>query len=235
MEKLSSLNLTTTPTHILDPDGEVIIILRNADAPFAYEPEEIPGKTPEKTEKTAEEPASDETTPQEPSAVKSEPRIQVSAKHMIFASSFFKKSLTGGWKETKDLQQGSVEIIADDWDLQAFMIVLYAIHGQFKKVPQTVSVEILAKVAVIVDYYDCKDVLYLLQDKWIDSLAKLSVIRSSRDLMLRLWISYFFQLSTNFKELTSSIMSSATDSIVARGLPIPATFIGKEEHNTLNY
>lgn len=42
--------------------------------------------------------------------------IQVSAKHLILASSVYQKILTGGWKESITyLQKGSVEITADSW------------------------------------------------------------------------------------------------------------------------
>jgi hypothetical protein len=63
----------------------------------------------EPTEEPAtEEPAADEPVAQEPVTkertcvplVETCFRIQVSAKHLIFASSIFKKILTGGWKES---------------------------------------------------------------------------------------------------------------------------------------
>lgn len=67
-------------------------------------------------------------------------RIQVSAKHMTFASPFFKKALTGGWKKTKAyLEKGFVEITTEDWDLKALLIVLRAIHCQHNIMPVKVS------------------------------------------------------------------------------------------------
>ena len=185
------------PTHILDPDGEVIIVLLNANTPFAHPVEEVSAgmfpntfpvfrfgvhsppevienpqphfkqpaltkkqqrklrkmknKEPDSTQTTlvhvpmpnsqstadtpasdgprleapaVDTPASDDLPLEAPAAeslVNSCLRIQVSAKHLIFASSVFKKMLSGTWKEsTAFLQKGSVEITAESWDEKHF-------------------------------------------------------------------------------------------------------------------
>lgn len=80
-------------------------------------------------------------------------RIQVSAKHLALASSVFKKILTGGWKESITyLQKGSVEITAGSWDIEALLIILRIIHCQSYGVPRKLTLEMLAKVAVLADY-----------------------------------------------------------------------------------
>ncbi|KAJ5167992.1 uncharacterized protein N7482_003586 [Penicillium canariense] len=199
------------PTHIIDPDGEVIIILRNANSPFAQSAENmIPGKThhsPQEPCQYAQIPAG-ETTAEEPPLemlLKDPPveaaaeeqmcesldngdfRIQVSAKHMIFASPVFKKTLTGGWKESiAYLQEGSVEVTADSWDLQALLTLLRAIHGQYYLIPRKISLEMLAKVAAIADYYACKEVLSIIADMGIDALEEKVPTTYSRDLILSL-------------------------------------------------
>lgn len=115
-----------------------------------------------------EDPATEESAPEKNSIKEAnaegqlsdtvdEIRIQASAKHMTFASSFFKKALLGGWKESESyLQNGSVEVIAEDWDCDALLIVLRAIHCQFLEIPNEVTLEMLAKIAVVANYYDCK-------------------------------------------------------------------------------
>jgi hypothetical protein len=254
------------PTHIIDPDGEVILVLHNANSPFAHAAEDlVPGKLyhgipepfkyvpifswePATDEAAAEEPATEEPATEEPATEelatdkaaaeshmhqpmdRRELRIQVSAKHMIFASSFFKKTLTGGWKEGQNfLQKGSVEITADDWDSEALLIILRAIHGQYNQIPRKVTLEMLAKIAAIADYYDCKDVLYIMTDIWINSLDE-KVPTCSRDLILWLWVSWFFKLPTQFTESTSNAMSSSDGLIHGRGLPIPNKVISKRPH-----
>ncbi|KAJ5919272.1 hypothetical protein N7466_010215 [Penicillium verhagenii] len=226
------LEVTTMshPTHILDPDGEVIIVLRNANSPFAQVSEDsIPA------EKVLEVNAPEEEVPEEevpeadiPVEAPSDIRIQVSAKHMMFSSSYFKKSLTGLWKESISYQQkGSVEITADGWDSNALLIVFRAIHCQYNQIPKKITLEMLAKVAAIADYYDCKDILYVMTDRWIDSLAEKIETACSRDLMLWIWVSWYFHLPARFKESTSVAMAGSCVLIDGLGLPIPNTVIGK--------
>ncbi|KAJ5466019.1 hypothetical protein N7530_009806 [Penicillium desertorum] len=257
-----------SPTHTIDPDGEVIIILRNAKSPFAqldsdnfpwlsgdargshevtevskylFEQPELSPKEKRKKKKdkksksgtiptalefaspneetaavsgeypaeetaavsgeypaeAAEEAATEEYPAEEPVAegdfaelpVHRRLRIQVSAKHLMFASPVFKKILTGGWKESITyFQKSSVEVTAESWDIEAFMILLRAIHGQYYHIPRKLTLEMLAKVAVIADYYDCKEALYFLTDTWIKNLEENIPTAISRDLILWLWI-----------------------------------------------
>jgi hypothetical protein len=324
------------PTHIIDPDGEVVIILRNADSPFAepdedmvanivsqplpekchsvqdptekietstdhvaisirtfkgrkkkkkgssavwtsFEPTPLPVEefTPGPAEEPAPEPVDEsaparaeewpaEEQPVEEQLVEEQPveeqpvdeqpaedpieiglvceqqdescfRIQVSAKHLMLASSVFKKILTGGWKESVTyLQKGSVEITTEAWDIEALLILLRAIHSQNYHIPRKLTLEMLAKVAVLVDYYECKEAMSVWTTIWIDALEGKIPSTYSRDLFLWLWISWFFQLPTQFKELTSTAMSRSNGRINnGLGLPIPDRVMGKARR-TLN-
>ncbi|KAJ5751345.1 hypothetical protein N7533_008373 [Penicillium manginii] len=222
-------------THIIDPDGEVIIVLQNANSPFAHPPEDdVPEDAP--PEDAPPEDASPEDDAPGDGIVEVQPcermdegefRIQVSAKHMMFASSFFKRCLTGAWKESEAYQQkGLVEVTAEGWDSEALLIIIRAIHCQYSLIPKKVTLDMLAKIAAIADYYDCKDVLYIFTDIWFSSLDK-NVTASSQDLELWLWVSWFFKHPTQFKEASSTAMSWSEDLIDVRGLPIPNQIIGK--------
>ncbi|KAF4772306.1 hypothetical protein PENNAL_c0190G01030 [Penicillium nalgiovense] len=182
-------------------------------------------------EPTAEEPAIEESATEESAAefgTLNHVRIQVSAKHLIFASSVFKKILTGSWKESIIyLQKGSVEITTESWDTEAFLILLRAIHGQYYYLPRKLTLEMLAKVAVIADYYECKTALYIMKDIWIDNLEENIPPTVSRDLILWLWIAWFFQLHSQFKRSTLIALSQSDGWIVSFGLPIPPNVIGK--------
>lgn len=154
--------------------------------------------------------------------------IQVSAKHLIFASPVFKRILTGGWKESISyLQKGSVEITADSWDIEAFLVVLHAIHGKYKDIPRKLTIEMLAKVAVIADYYECKESLYLITGIWLNNLEEGIPTTYSRDLILWLWVSWFFQFPSQFKESTSTVISCSENVINGWELPISDKVIGK--------
>ncbi|KAL2825235.1 hypothetical protein BJY01DRAFT_241588 [Aspergillus pseudoustus] len=172
------------PTHIVDPDGEVNIILSNANAPLPGIDDEalLPARMREKH--------SDKVS-----------RIQVSAKHLILASPVLKTLLTGGWKENVTLlEKGSVEITAESWDLDALLIVLWIIHGKDSLVSRVITLEMFAKIALIVDYYECSEAMGLVY--WM-------------------WISWALRLPEIFKETTSIAMSTSNHPIPHLGFPIP--------------
>ncbi|BCS00359.1 uncharacterized protein AKAW2_50700S [Aspergillus luchuensis] len=236
------------PTHIIDHEGEVIIVLRNANSPFApddYEDMNTEADALELPETDGEQPAgqTDEKrlakeqppeTPAEDAPLSETPeenrfRIRVSAKHLMFASPVFRNMLTGGWKESMTyLSKGSVEITAESWDIEALLILLRAIHGQQSEIPRKLSLEMLAKVAVLINYYDCKDAVSILTDLWINALEEKVPESGSRDLMLWVWVSQFFKLSSQFETSTSNAMSQCDGLITSRGLPIPEKVISKD-------
>ncbi|PGH10466.1 hypothetical protein AJ80_07509 [Polytolypa hystricis UAMH7299] len=299
------------PSHIIDPDGEVIIILRNANPPFAeldeatvadmpsqtlsepnpyaqshseetgashnyivrskkgkkrkkakrsaahdasFEPFLEPAEEPaeELAEELAEEPAEtgfvDGPSDSERTSTYGGPTreinnynqgdaqqdnsdedfternfsIQVSAKHLTLASSVFKKMLTSGLKEAVTyLQKRSVEIETESWDVEALLILLRVMHCQHNRIPRKLSLEMLAKVAVLADYYNCKEAVSIFADIWIDALEERSPMMDRRNLILWLWISWYFQVPGKFQETTSIVMSRSNGSIDSLGLPIP--------------
>lgn len=133
-------------THIIDPDGEVVIILRNANTPFAELDEDMVASiasqpaevsTPEPAEENGLAPAEQppeqqaEQPAEDPIEIAGETedetcfRIQVSAKHLMLASPYFKKLLTGRWRESVAYQhKGSIELPEEGWDINAFLILL---------------------------------------------------------------------------------------------------------------
>jgi hypothetical protein len=140
----------------------------------------------------------------------------------------FKKLLTGLWKESVNfLQKGSVEITTESWDIEAFLILLRIVHCQFSQMPRKLTVEMLAKVAVIADYLDCKDVTRFFADVWIEAFEEKFPTTYSRELILWLWISWAFQYEKRFKMITSTVMSHSNGEINSLGLPIPDRVIGK--------
>jgi hypothetical protein len=219
--------------HIIDPDGEVIIELRNANAPFAEWKSEIISLDSEGSEldSTEVEENIDQTQHNagKDSAAKCF-RIQVSAKHLMLASPVFKKLLGGGWKENATfLQKGSVEITAEGWDIEAFLILLRAMHCQHSRIPLRLNLEMLAKVTVLADYYQCKEVIGIFESIWIKALEDASLLLDtySRDLFLWLWISWFFRLSKRIQQTTSTAMSLSNGLIGSLGLPIPDEVLSK--------
>jgi hypothetical protein len=155
-------------------------------------------------------------------------RIQVSAKHLMLASPVFKKALTGKWKEGSTfVGTGSVEITTEGWDVEAFLILLRILHCQHHKLPKRVSLELAAKIAVLADYYECNDLVGFIRDAWITCLREELPDTYTRNLILWLWISWYFNMPMKFKKATSIAMSQSKDEINALELPIPARIICK--------
>ncbi|KAE8131575.1 hypothetical protein BDV38DRAFT_16337 [Aspergillus pseudotamarii] len=206
----AKLESGSNATHSSIQAENVMIILQNADKPFAGSSEE--SKPPKKCKTSQNQ----------------EFRILVSASHLTFVSSVFKSALDGTWKEGITLRTaGSVNITADGWDLEAFLILLRICHCKHHQVPRTVSLELLAKITILVDYYQCFDVLQFFADTWIECLEQDFPTQYSRDLLLWVWISWALKLPALFKQATRIAISQATDSIPALGLPIPQKIIGK--------
>ncbi|KAE8310612.1 hypothetical protein BDV41DRAFT_544493 [Aspergillus transmontanensis] len=226
------------PTHILDPDGEVTIILRCPTHPFApwndhgeTSAEEAPieeasiGETP-----VEEAPAEEAPTgficgkqPEEEHVKEQCCRIQASAKHLILASPVFNKTLTERWKEGFQLfKNGAVQITTDGWDPEAFLILMNIIHSRPHILPREISLELLAKIAVLADYYQCQTLVQYFADRWIENLKVNLPAIYSRDLVLWIWVSWIFRQSTEFKKSTWIAITQSSDEITNLGLPVPA-------------
>lgn len=155
-------------------------------------------------------------------------RIRVSAKHLTLASPVFKSLLLGGWKESSTFfDKGSLELVVSGWDLDAFLIFLRALHCQNKEVPRKIDAELFAKIAVLVDYYRCRDAMGFFADAWYSKLQGKIYLSAYRDLILWLCISWDFKIPEEFKRAITRAIDNEKRKISSLGLPIPANLIGK--------
>ncbi|RYP62552.1 hypothetical protein DL771_009682 [Monosporascus sp. 5C6A] len=190
------------PLHELDPDGDIILVLRRPNAPFAIweergedfkalspvtgpEPEYVPPASVDNDLEAEPAPVADDLEA-EPANVKPEfvadasfepnfansetlnadrtkwPEVQfrLSSRHLVLASPFFKKALGGPWKEGHSVtSDGCRYIHTEEWDPNALLVLMQIIHGRNWGIPRSVSLEMLAKIAVLVDYYKCHEAL----------------------------------------------------------------------------
>lgn len=154
--------------------------------------------------------------------VEEEIHYHVSSRHLQLASSWFKRALTKeAWAES-ELVDGQYRISAQDWDEDALLLVLNILHLRNKQVPRTVSLDMLAKIAILVDYYSCGEAVELFTDMWIkDAKMKAAVPQSyCRDLVLWIWISWVFDLSQQFAKATAVAVSQCTEAMQTLNLPI---------------
>ncbi|KAH8883524.1 hypothetical protein GQ53DRAFT_752983 [Thozetella sp. PMI_491] len=154
-------------------------------------------------------------------------RMLLSSKHLILASSYFRSILKGSWKETAISAGEYIEITAAEWDTEALLIVMNIIHGHVRRVPRSISLEMLAKIAVLVDYYKCYEVVELFSDCWIESLVKQQLLpqEHDRDLVLWLTVAWVFSQDTLFTNVSKLAMETSRGPIETLGLPIPQQII----------
>jgi hypothetical protein len=217
-----------------DPHGDVILVLRNPDTPFAVW-EDVTAPNDDESAPTDNNP--------EPTSIESaersnpsedglhEPRLiemRASSRHLILASSYFNRMLNGDWKESNTFQSdGYLRIETSDLDIAAFQILMDIIHGRTRKVPRVVDLEMLAKIAVLVDFYQCLEVVEIWSTMWIDKLESSVPKIYSRDLVLWLCVSWVFQEPQVFYRVTRVATMQSTGPVQTLKLPIPERIIGK--------
>ncbi|XP_014551767.1 hypothetical protein COCVIDRAFT_70413, partial [Bipolaris victoriae FI3] len=86
--------------------------------------------------------------------------IRVSSKHLMLASSYFKRSLGGALTEGHTLRsEGHVKIKMDGLELDAMLLVMNMIHGRFRQLPSSVDLRTLTSIAILTDYLQCHEVV----------------------------------------------------------------------------
>ena len=127
----------------------------------------------------------------------------VSSQHLITASPKFRTELTS-WSESRKGEDEFYHIHTDDWDPESLEIVLNVLHLRFRQVPRSLDLELLAEVAMLVDYYRCWEAFDLIADVWIKDIRKTQPVpkKYGRDLMLWMLISWVFKLEAEFSLCT---------------------------------
>ncbi|KAI1027609.1 hypothetical protein LB504_011711 [Fusarium proliferatum] len=158
---------------------------------------------------------------------KMEFRMLVSGKHLELASPIFKTMVTGPFAEGKADSSGFRLITASDWDPEAFKIILNIMHGYNRDVPRSLSLEMLVKVAMIVNYYDCFESVELYTDIWLEGFRSEVPKVYGRDSILCLFMSWAFSRPVMFRNMTELALRHSQKLIEAEDFPIPADILGK--------
>ncbi|PWY96344.1 hypothetical protein BO94DRAFT_570673 [Aspergillus sclerotioniger CBS 115572] len=193
---------------VIDPEGEVIFILENPNAPFAVWNDTNNGE--KGTGRNDEQSASKVI------------RVRVSEKHLTLASPVFKTMLIGVWKESRTAGDEKMkEIRTESWDAGAFLLLLNLLHCRHRTVPQGLSLEQLAKLAEIANYYNCIEAIKFFSDRWMELLKPNRPKQYSRDLMLWLWITWAFG-SPDRSEAWMIAVKESKSPVRSLGLPFPS-------------
>jgi hypothetical protein len=158
--------------------------------------------------------------------------MRVSSKHLILASPTFRSMLGPNFEEGQRLRiEGSTDIALGDDDPDAFEILLNIIHGLTRRVPRSVSLDMLTKIAVLVNYYQMHEVVELFSDTWIDTLVREGLPESySQETISWLLITFVFHKPMEFRAVSRVIELGCDEKLeddFDEGLPIPPPVIGK--------
>jgi hypothetical protein len=203
-------------TYIFSDISDTVITLASPNSPFAVWDQPGGVKEPK--------PAADNCT-------NSPVLFRVYSKNLIQTSRVFKTALTGGWKESSLVDvvsnDGQYSINAEGWDPEALRITLNAIHSHTKAIPSTISLEMLCKIAVLVDYYEVHDALSFFASVWIETLRGSLPICYERDLILWICVSSVFGNATILEPVTKIAIKESPEKLRTLGLPIPNKISGE--------
>jgi hypothetical protein len=167
--------------HEIAPDSDNVIVLKLASNSFAQWPSlsELEGEVADAADASPIELDSACEEQKEPPAESKgqnscEIHYRVSFSHLIQSSPWFKRVLgKGGWSESRAVD-GRYRIVAEDWDETALLTVLNIVHLRNRQVPKVVSLEEMAKIGVIADYYECGEAIEMFTTLWTQNLKRLS-------------------------------------------------------------
>ncbi|KAF2833803.1 hypothetical protein CC86DRAFT_311913 [Ophiobolus disseminans] len=236
----------------IDRTGDVLLTLNNPGAPFAaWQPRDEDSSSDDTVQSGADNDMLAEEshsvrrngTSQDESGADSEsnnadtrlpqgspqsaPKVYlVSSRHLINASAKFRSELTGSWSESLRDEDGMYHLTTCDWDADAFAILLNIYHLQYRQVPRELGLEMLAKMAVLVDYYRCWEAFDLIAPLWVQAAITASPLseKYERDTMLWMVVSWVFKLPEKFQETTSIVINRNEESDVRDmelGIPPP--------------
>lgn len=99
-------------------------------------------------------------------------RYSVSSRALCLTSPVWKKMLGGPWAESKLNEQSYHDINASEWDPDAFLLVLNAVHAQNSAIPFKLTLEQFCEVGKIVDYYQTPGLFHILSHQWFTRLRE---------------------------------------------------------------
>ncbi|KAG5767868.1 hypothetical protein H9Q69_001896 [Fusarium xylarioides] len=104
-----------------------------------------------------------------------EVRMRISSKHLSFVSSTFRDLLLTSNKKDVSAQCSDcssspsrpfTRVHTIGWDAVALTIVLDAIHGRHAEIPRVINLGLLARIATVVEYYKCQEVIHVFFGYW---------------------------------------------------------------------
>ena len=156
-------------------------------------------------------------------------RMRVSSKHLTLASPVFRSMFEVKYKEGLSLQsQGHAELLLPEDNPAAFLIILHLIHGQPRKVPRKITLNMLTELAILVDKYDLLEPVEMFLDYWLQDLTSTIPRTLDDDLLPWICISWVFKKSNIFKKVTKIAQMESEGLLDADHLAISEWVLSKE-------
>ncbi|CZR67620.1 uncharacterized protein PAC_17519 [Phialocephala subalpina] len=166
-------------------------------------------------------------------------QMRVSSRHLILASATFRAYLgSDKFSEGRTLQtKGNAVVLLADEDPDAMVIVLHIIHGLTRKVPRQVSLEMLSRLAFVVNHRQMHEAVELFSDIWIENLKQNPLPgRYTPEVLSWLFIFWVFQKEDGFRNMSQILERESDHSLedeADAGPPLPASIIGNIGQNRL--
>jgi hypothetical protein len=154
----------------------------------------------------------------------------VSSAHLKVASKTWRKALSGSWAESIRKDDGHCYLTVYDWDEIALLTLLNIIHLRNRQVIRETDLDLLTKIAILVDYYNCDEAIEMYSTAWVETVRRKSPVPSTycRPLILWLCVSSIFQVADIFESATNVAIHWATNTTLRTlDLPIAATVVGR--------
>ncbi|KAM0172730.1 hypothetical protein ACHAPC_010668 [Botrytis cinerea] len=162
-------------------------------------------------------------------------RILVSSKHMCLASPVFKAVIEGEFPEDVLPIAGKLGLPLPNDDPPAMKILIHIIHGRMNMVPLNIDLELFTQITILVDKYECHEVVRLLPLIWSYGLSDSFSETSWTDIARWVCIAWQFELEEEFLKATQMIREGSDCSLeilmnsINYALPIPKYVVDKLE------
>lgn len=146
-----------------------------------------------------------------------EVRLKVSSRHLGLASKPYRNLFR---YENPVEADGRVHVTLGGYDPKAVIVVMDAVHGRGRKVPQTVDLELLAKIAVVVDAFKFHEAVEVYAERWFEGLEGDLPTKYGRELVLWIYASYVFRQQEIFKRASNVAILQSNGPIRSLGLQL---------------
>ncbi|KAF5981919.1 hypothetical protein FCOIX_4058 [Fusarium coicis] len=157
-------------------------------------------------------------------------RYRVSSAHLMLASPVFKAMLDGPFQESSRKRDGRFEVKTSECSAEALVVLSDIIHGHHRDVPKTMEFSLLTEMAILVDYYQCHEIVEMFAENWTALVPQEDEMEESdyQTNISRLFISWVFGKIELFNTVVYSLLKF-TARPIQTDLPLPSAILDSLE------